>query len=99
MGYDRKIVLQIAKITEIILILAINAAPKSRFKAQRSGFESKGEEQGNEAKLSGLPGSGAEWTLRRTGQAVKGARGMPWHWEPMKDVTSCDKLWGAANGH
>ena len=22
---------------------------------------------------------------------------MPWHWEPKKDVTSCDKLRGAAN--
>ena len=33
------------------------------------------------------------------GQAVKGARGMPWHQEPTKDVTSCDKLGGAANTH
>ena len=33
------------------------------------------------------------------GQAVKGARGMPWHQEPMKDVTSCEKLGGAANKH
>jgi len=24
---------------------------------------------------------------------------MPWHWEPKKDVTSCDKLRGAANRH
>ena len=24
---------------------------------------------------------------------------MPWHQEPMKDVTSCDKLRGAANEH
>ena len=31
------------------------------------------------------------------GQANKSARGMPWHQEPMKDVTSCDKLRGAAN--
>ena len=31
------------------------------------------------------------------GQARKSARGMPWHQEPMKDVTSCDKLRGAAN--
>ena len=22
---------------------------------------------------------------------------MPWHWEPTKDVTSCDKLWLGAN--
>ena len=31
------------------------------------------------------------------GQARKSARGMPWHQEPMKDVTSCDKPWGGAN--
>ena len=31
------------------------------------------------------------------GQAKKSARGMPWHQEPKKDVTSCDKLRGAAN--
>ena len=31
------------------------------------------------------------------GQATKSARGMPWHQEPMKDATSCDKLRGAAN--
>ncbi len=31
------------------------------------------------------------------GQAVNGARGMPWHQEPKKDVTSCDKPRGAAN--
>ena len=33
------------------------------------------------------------------GQANKSARGMPWHQEPMKVVTSCDKLRGAANEH
>ena len=33
------------------------------------------------------------------GQAIKSARGMPWDQEPMKDVTSCDKLRGAANEH
>ena len=31
------------------------------------------------------------------GQATKSARGMPWHWEPMKDVVNCDKLRGAVN--
>ena len=31
------------------------------------------------------------------GQAIKSARGMPWHQEPKKDVTSCDKPWGAAH--
>ena len=34
-----------------------------------------------------------------TGQAIKSARGMPWHQEPTKDVTSCDKLRGGANIH
>ena len=33
------------------------------------------------------------------GQAIKSARGMPWHQEPMKDVTSCDKPRGGANIH
>ena len=32
-------------------------------------------------------------------QANKGAGRMPWHWEPMKDVISCEKLRGAANKH
>ena len=31
------------------------------------------------------------------GQATKGARGMPWHWEPMKDVVNCDKPRGAVS--
>ena len=35
--------------------------------------------------------------LPNIGQANKGARGMPWHQEPMKDVISCDQLRGAAN--
>ena len=40
------------------------------------------------------------WEPRRThGQATKSARGMPWHWEPKKDATNCDKLWGAVSGH
>ena len=26
------------------------------------------------------------------GQVKKGIRRMPWHWEPKKDVTSCEKL-------
>ena len=34
---------------------------------------------------------------RLKGQANKGAGRMPWHWEPMKDVISCDKLRGDAN--
>ena len=28
------------------------------------------------------------------GQAIKGARRMPWHWEPKKDVVSCEKRVG-----
>ena len=31
------------------------------------------------------------------GQATKGTWRMPWHKEAMKDVVSCEKLWGAAN--
>ena len=31
------------------------------------------------------------------GQVKKGAGRMPWHWEPKKDVISCDKLRGMAN--
>ena len=30
-------------------------------------------------------------------QANKSTRGMPWHWEPKKDVISCDKLRLGAN--
>ena len=33
------------------------------------------------------------------GQAGKSARGMPWHQEPKKDVTSCEKPRGGANIH
>ena len=36
---------------------------------------------------------------KKVGQANKSTRGMPWHQEPKKDVTSCDKLWGAAHRH
>ena len=32
-------------------------------------------------------------------KANKSVRRMPWHQEPMKDVTSCDKPRGAANKH
>jgi hypothetical protein len=31
------------------------------------------------------------------GQVFKGARWMPWHWEPMKDVGICDKPGGVDN--
>ena len=33
------------------------------------------------------------------GQANKSIRRMPWHQEPKKDVTSCDKPRGGANIH
>ena len=33
------------------------------------------------------------------GQATKSARGMPWHWEPTKDATNCDKPRGAVSEH
>ena len=33
----------------------------------------------------------------KNGQAKKGAGRMPWHWEPMKDVVSCEKPCEAAN--
>ena len=29
---------------------------------------------------------------KQGGQARKSIRRMPWHWEPKKDVTSCEKL-------
>ena len=36
---------------------------------------------------------------RIKGQAIKSIGRMPWHQEPKKDVTSCDKLRVAANRH
>ena len=38
------------------------------------------------------------WTVSENGQATKSTRGMPWHREPKKDVTNCDKLRGAVSG-
>ena len=35
--------------------------------------------------------------LIRNGQATKSTRGMPWHREPMKDVTNCDKPRGVVS--
>ena len=45
------------------------------------------------------PGGGSERSGRCSdeGQAIKSARGMPWHQEPMKDATSCEKPRGGAN--
>ena len=39
-----------------------------------------------------------KYTTREV-QANKSTRRMPWHQEPKKDVTSCDKPRGAANKH
>ena len=39
----------------------------------------------------------ARLLFEEVGQANKSARGMPWHQEPTKDVTSCDKPRGGAN--
>ena len=41
----------------------------------------------------------AQWTRasKFCGQVNKGARWMPWHQEPMKDVGGCDKPRGAVN--
>ena len=35
--------------------------------------------------------------LTLIGKAGKGAGRMPWHWEPKKDVISCEKPWGGAH--
>ena len=40
-----------------------------------------------------------ETEIKEKGQATKSARGMPWHWEPMKDVVNCDKLRGVVSRH
>ena len=39
----------------------------------------------------------ADKKISKEVQANKSTGRMPWHQEPMKDVTSCDKLRGAAN--
>ena len=67
-----------------------------RAKPSASGFAGKKDEEGS--------GYGAlckqsevERAFSDVGQAKKSARGMPWHQEPKKDVTSCDKSRGAAH--
>ena len=45
--------------------------------------------------LDGLGDTAAN--LAAAAEGIKSARGMPWHQEPMKDATSCDKLRGVAN--
>ena len=44
-------------------------------------------------------GNETERASSDAGQANKSARGMPWHQEPKKDVTSCENLRGAAHTH
>ena len=39
-----------------------------------------------------------QYILHLEKKVTKGARGMPWLSEAMKDVVSCDKLRGGANG-
>ncbi len=44
--------------------------------------------------------SNKERTINKThGQSTKSLRLMPWHWEPKKDVASCEKLRGVASKH
>ena len=43
--------------------------------------------------------SNSENRLKKEVQANKSTGRMPWHQEPTKDVTSCDKPRGAANKH
>ncbi len=43
------------------------------------------------------PGSLKEAKPGAKGKAEKGAGRMPWHQEPKKDVTSCEKPWGGAH--
>ena len=37
------------------------------------------------------------WGIKKYGQATKSTRGMPWHREPKKDVTNCEKPRGAVS--
>ena len=51
-------------------------------------------------KDAGYPGSPTLRTEgKKRGQAEKSTGRMPWHQEPMKDVTSCEKLRGGAHTH
>ena len=58
----------------------------------------------NSGNTKGLLSVGNEKHYKRrtkdisNGQATKSTRGMPWHREPKKDVTNCDKLRGAVSG-
>ncbi len=56
-----------------------------------------GEEGQQNERAFGLARKRGIWRLPRRGQANKSARGMPWHQEPKKVVTSCDKPGGGAH--
>ena len=62
-------------------------------------FLPKEEKEGADMEISPQGGNEVERVSSTIGQAIKSARGMPWHQEPTKDVTSCDKLRGGANIH
>ena len=57
----------------------------------------------NSGNTKGLLSVGNEKHYKRrtkdisNGQATKSTRGMPWHREPKKDVTNCEKLRGAVS--
>ena len=69
----------------------------TQIRAQRKRVEFE-EEEGTETKQSFcVSGSDVSEVSSDEGQAIKSARGMPWHQEPKKDATSCDKPRGAAH--
>ena len=72
---------------------------RSPAKRVRSREEEQGSERSFSARAGGCRRKRRERTLLRRGQAGKSARGMPWHQEPTKVVTSCDKPRGAAHTH
>ena len=77
----------------------ICAFPLHRDEAQRKRVRLEKEKESERNGCSTLEERRTEWSADcfDVGQAIKSARGMPWHQEPMKDVTSCEKLRGAAN--
>ena len=82
------------------LLIGWSKRHQTKFKAQRSGF---GFEEEKESYWRSFRRGESRQRKRSEDdfldedQAKKGARGMPWHQEPMKDVISCEKLRGAAN--
>ena len=68
----------------------------SQIETQRSGFDLERRSDGV-SEFSHLYGNERYEIRSDEGQAIKSARGMPWHQEPKKVVTSCDKPGGAAH--